>query len=212
MALEDALGEYPGRGLVHHVNRNGKVGWIYFITGRSEPSRARRIRVDPDALVVEPTTGAADDDLRHYCCARTAGDGLVLGNGDHVDVLAAGIGDLEGTVAAIDPEPDPPIWTPRIAMTLGPASTAISVAGPPDAVERRIVALEDELGQAALLTTYAGERESPSGSAPLTQAEEGRTTAELAEAIWSRLPADLRVVLVHGAEPRLGAPSIISRA
>lgn len=94
---------YPGRGVALHVTPTGMLGWIYFVTGRSVISRQRRVRVVVnDTLVVAPTESESTmDPLRHYRCARRAGDTLVLGNGDHdltpgtASILTTYDGDLD---------------------------------------------------------------------------------------------------------------------
>ena len=120
MNLEGVVGGYPGRGVAVHTDLDGGSQWMYFITGRSSSSRARRIRNAGDSLIVEPLeTDVDEDDLRHYACARRTSSGLVVGNGDHVDVisnrLSGGTSASEAT-RGIEPEPDPPINTPRVAL------------------------------------------------------------------------------------------------
>ena len=142
LELEAVVGGYPGRGLLLHTSADLRQTWMYFITGRSESSRSRRIRVVPHALLVEPTGSEAERDrLRHYACARRTEDGLVIGNGDHVDVIAnrliSGLATIEA-VADIVPEPDPPIFTPRIAMIVGATVEMFSVFHEGDTVRRRL--------------------------------------------------------------------------
>lgn len=198
MSITDDIGDYPGRGLIHHIDPDGTVGWIYFVTGRSDASRSRRLRQERESLFVEPITGDPDDHLRHYACARVVNEHLIIGNGDHVDMLAERIADLATAVATIEPEPDPPIWTPRIALALGEDPRAIAVSGPPGHIERRNTPLALAPGQATLLTTYAGDRDKPEGRAPISNRPEPRVNAVLADAVWAHLPVDLRVLLVNG--------------
>jgi len=81
MDLRGAIGGYPGRGIGVHTDLDGSSQWMYFITGRSPSSRARRIQKAGNTMVVEPLQSDIDhDDLRHYVCARRTSTGLVVGN------------------------------------------------------------------------------------------------------------------------------------
>jgi len=92
MSIESILSKYPGRGLIHLVDTTGIASWAYFITGRSESSRARRITAEHGRLDVTATSESAGFDARrHYTCARPTNDGLIVGNGDHVDAIAIGL-------------------------------------------------------------------------------------------------------------------------
>ncbi|MFC7135782.1 IMP cyclohydrolase [Halobaculum litoreum] len=65
-----------------------KVG-AYRVSSRSFPNRQVTRRGD-DTLTVVPTAEAeaTDNPYVSYNCARTAGDGAVIGNGSHVDPIA----------------------------------------------------------------------------------------------------------------------------
>jgi IMP cyclohydrolase len=115
------IGDYPGRGVLVRRRSDGDLEWVYFVTGRSESSRRRRARQVGDVVYIEPTGPGHADPLRHYACARTFSEGLIVGNGDHVDVLAEQLDDrvgLEAALTTITPEPDPPINTPRIGAVI----------------------------------------------------------------------------------------------
>lgn len=206
-----ALSGYPGRGIVVHRDDDDELHWVYFLTGRSPSSQARRFVRRPGALAVAPTDADAEfDELRHYLCT-TGVDGtdqIVVGNGDHVasiaQVLAEG-GDLATAAAELVPEPDPPINTPRIAAVLAPSSARLvivrDVGGQPDRVVQP-VALDP--GEAVLLCTYTGDVAEPVAAAPVSRFVAPRET-ELAALIWDGLHPSLRVILAAGtarsAEP-----------
>ncbi len=216
MAIEDALAEYPGRGLVYTTDLTGTAWWIYFITGRSDASRARWVRFDPDGLVVAPIHASADpDSLRHYPCARRANDALVVGNGDHVDVLAGGLRagvSLSEIVATIEPEPDPPIWTPRIALVIGEDARFVAVHRSGGEVVRRIEAVPHTPGSAAILTTYSGSATEPTGDAPYAECEESRSLQAMSDDLfYEHLDQRYRVLLVAGPVQRAAmSPSVES--
>lgn len=60
------LPDYPGRGVIAYRDMDGELWWLYFLTGRSDASRSRRLRFTVDHLEAEPTASTARDDLRHY--------------------------------------------------------------------------------------------------------------------------------------------------
>jgi IMP cyclohydrolase len=213
MRLEDNVSDYPGRGLIHMVDTAGVSTWVYFITGRSDASKARRVRADPDGLVVVPTEHSADSDaLRHYACARWANDILVVGNGDHVDVIASGLKQghsLKQITALIDPEPDPPIWTPRIALAMGSKVHFISVSRSDDKIARHIRETPREPGVASVLTTYSGTAIEPTGNAPFAEAPELRSAQTMCEDLfYAHLTEQHRVLLVAGSPTPVSAPRV----
>src|ERR1700728_2021324 len=118
MDLEKALADspYPGRGLLVGRTDYGLVA-LYWVTGRSEASRERRFVPRGTELHIEGTSGADDDPLRHYQAAGIFGRHLVVGNGRHVGDMGLGLADDSATPPPqpLDPEPDPPLFTPRIA-------------------------------------------------------------------------------------------------
>jgi len=212
----DALSGYPGRGIVVHRAPDDELHWVYFLTGRSPSSQARRFVRRPGALAVAPTDADAQfDELRHYLCA-TGVDGthqIVVGNGDHVATITQLLAEGAGLATAADelaPEPDPPINTPRIAAVLAPNQVELvivrDVGGQPDRV---IQPVELEVGEAVLLCTYAGDVAEPLASAPVSRFQAPRGTP-LSTLIWDALHPSLRVILAAGtarsAEPDLLIP------
>jgi IMP cyclohydrolase len=212
MNLEDNISDYPGRGLVFAVDPGGVATWVYFITGRSKASRARRVRADPDGLVVVPTEQSVETDaLRHYACARWANDVLVVGNGDHVDILAEGLKrgvPLEQIVVLIEPEPDPPIWTPRIALLMGSKVHFVSVSHSGDQIVRRVHEASCDPGVASVLTTYSGTSLEPIGNAPYAEVRELRNAQAMCEELFYRhLNEQHRVLLLAGSPLQATAPT-----
>jgi IMP cyclohydrolase len=213
MNLEESISDYPGRGLVFAVDPEGVATWVYFITGRSQASKARRVRADPDGLVVEPTEQSAEPDtLRHYACARLANDILVVGNGDHVDILAEALKrgvSLEHTLDLIEPEPDPPIWTPRIALVMGSNVHFVSVSRSGDQIVRRMHEASCDPGIASILTTYSGTSLEPIGNAPYAEVAELRNAQTMCEELFYRhLNEQHRVLLLGGSPLQATAPRV----
>ncbi len=215
-----ALAGYPGRGIAVHRTDDGELRWVYFLTGRSPSSQARRFVRRPGALAVGPTdAGAQFDELRHYLCA-TGVDGsarIVVGNGDHVatiaQLLARGLG-LVQAIEELAPEPDPPINTPRIAAVLDPDADATGdgagavelvivrdVGGQP---ERLVHPVRLGRNEGIVVRTYVGDVAVPVGSAPLLPFA-APAAASVPELVWHALDPELRVVLAAGtarsAEP-----------
>ena len=211
MNLEGVLGGYPGRGVAMHTDLDRRSQWMYFITGRSQSSRARRIRNAGDTLIVEPLGSDVDqDDLRHYVCARRLSTGLVVGNGDHVDLIS---NRLDGGASAseatrgIVPEPDPPINTPRIALIAQSGIQLFSTAFEQAQVSQKLETVPIKPCSLTLLTTYSGTAQAPFGSAPTFTFEENRGQTAVVDALWAALDARLRVAMAWGPldpEPGLG--------
>jgi IMP cyclohydrolase len=205
-----SLSGYPGRGLVLWRGDAGVVGWLYFLTGRSSSSRARLFVEQGSALAVVPVDEAASvDPLRHYVCAtRVEGsDRLVIGNGDHVSAIARAqrVGtSLASAVSVLDPEPDPPINTPRIAAVIdGRELWLVAVVGGDDgrgAATRRVEAVDLGGGEMVVLHTYGGTVDEPLGSAPQWRGAVP-TGGVMADVEWDRLDPALRVGLVEGSAP-----------
>ena len=207
------IGDYPGRGVLVRRRPDGGFEWAYFVTGRSESSRRRRARRVGDVVYIEPTGWLQADPLRHYACARPFSEGLIVGNGDHIDVLAeqldVGVG-LDAALARIAPEPDPPINTPRIGAVIRERSAVLfSVADIQGAIERRSTELPPGPHTLAVLTTYEGPAGEPIGSAPLHLLSNDEPIERLVDDLWSSLPVDLRVLLVGATGSSLSGCRLI---
>ena len=171
------------------------------------------MRAETDCLTVTPTTETAERDvLRHYACARWADDTLVVGNGDHVDVITAPLGrrvPLETIAEGIEPEPDPPIWTPRIALVAGSRSWFVSARRVGGEIVRALHALDDMRGLASVLTTYSAEASNPVADAPFAVVTESRGLQEMCgELFYSHLDENYRVLLVAGRLTSTSHPQV----
>lgn len=188
---------------------SGQLWWCYFLTGRSDASRDRMLRVEPGRIVVAPRRGDPNDELRHYSCLRTVEGHLVVGNGDHVDQFVEALASrraLSTVLDATEPEPDPPIHTPRLAMLADdPAADlvrCVAVARAHDAVRRtdRTYALAS--GHGVLLHTYGGDEvDVTSDAEPRTFELESIDPRRLARALWDELAPTLRVAVAMGRVP-----------
>lgn len=110
---------YPGRVIIAGRDGAGEPFVVYCLSGRSEASRRRDFRTGDTELEVVDRAGAGDDPLRHYRAAFADDDRMLLGNGDHVDQLRAAAvtgARLPALLEEVEPEPDPPIFTPRIGV------------------------------------------------------------------------------------------------
>ena len=196
---------YPGRGIAIHRHHDDHLEWIYVVTGRSEASRARTLLVDDDRVAVVPVGDGEHDQLRHYSCVRVVGAALVVGNGDHVDTIAEAVhagADLQAAVAGIDPEPDPPILTPRIAVVAwrDPARpvTVIAVRDVAGVTERMIEQVDLAVGEGVLVHTYGGSVDPVVADARVHPFTVDQPGTDVAGRLWHGLAPELRVVLAVG--------------
>ena len=204
-SLRDAFSarSYPGRGFLLGSVRGERVV-VYFVTGRSDASRRRSFKVEGASVTVTDANDSSHDPLRHYRAVAVQGEWLVVGNGSHVDQIAAGlttdIGALE-IMSGLAPEPDPPIYTPRIWVALcegdrltpsilghtGRRSDGGTVCG---------LWTEDELvdDTAVLLTTYSGSATDVTVTeGPMHVSVDTASAEELLTDIWGLLDPEIRV-------------------
>ena len=170
--------KYPGRGVVVGVTIDDKVFGATFITGRSEPSKARKYVQNGNIISTEPTDPETLDkgnpDLLLYnAIAYYGGAGiLALSNGKQTDSIMTGT--LCGNMTLKDCtrqwnyEPDK-LATPRIngriSIPKGCPGFAIAELGAilqdEDGSTLRaeypvMIMTETQRGCAAVITTYAG--------------------------------------------------------
>lgn len=210
------LPPYPGRGVVAFRDHDGVAWWSYFLTGRSAASRDRRLVVGAEHVLVAPATAREHDELRHYACARAVTGGVVVGNGDHVDAVADAVAagsPLEDLLVTVDPEPDPPIWTPRIAVVLaaaaddadadGSASVLSVRRGPTGETERSFDRVDLAPGAGLLVHVYGGDEAVVVADAGVRRFDVERpvTAEDLARSLWAALRPDLRVAVALGCVP-----------
>ena len=125
----------------------------YRVSSRSFPNR--RV-VDRDGtLTVGPTAEAAETDNPYvsYNCLRPAGDGVVLGNGTHVDPVAEKVDmgypardALALALLALDFEKDD-YDTPRLAGVVTADDACVGIV-------RRDALLVERVGEPTLVATY----------------------------------------------------------
>lgn len=178
----------------------------YFVTGRSEASREREIRLtDGGELAVAAKGETGFDPLRHYIAATASPDWLVFGNGAQVSTVAERLGRGEQPAAALDDlehEPDGPIYTDRITAVmrrtggdvavLGAARRSLASASRSDIVTMTVRDLQP--GKGVLLTTYHSDGVTISGGQPfIAVSVSAGDGAGLLDEMWSALNPDYRV-------------------
>ncbi len=163
---------YPGRGIILGRGRSGRDAVVvYFITGRSPSSQARKLVWDAGTLWTRPTDEDAlkkgQVDLLIYPAVILTEAGLAVSNGKQTADLAKALKPgfdpgrgLDGALKSWSFEPDAPIFTPRISGCLertGRAGLHIVGRLPNGAEVRRTFAYPGfRKGSGVLLTTYAG--------------------------------------------------------
>ena len=194
--LADVLASrsYPGRGCLAARSANGDLLLCYFLTGRSEASRARSIRTRPDGDMEIVGLGSEQDALRHYVAVARRGDWLVVGNGSQVVPIAEELARTSDVTTAWAPhtyEPDPPIFTPRVWMawhsaqplTIGQARRSTRPGGGSD----RVAWLVEDIpaGSGVLLTTYARTIDNViTSTEPVDVEVTFETPFELSDSLW----------------------------
>ena len=196
---------YPGRGLLAARTTDGSRCIVYFLTGRSQSSRQRRLAVlEHGDVAVQGIEAGQFDPLRHYVAAARRGTWVVVGNGSQVVPIAES---LSGGADALTAwrqhsyEPDGPIFTPRIwvASTVGAIEYLIGYAlrsgRGDDAADRIVWAVEDlPPGSGVLLTTYDGTPQEVSCTRVPVDVQTPASTAEaLLSEVFKALDPDLRV-------------------
>jgi IMP cyclohydrolase len=197
---------YPGRGIILGRDLSGlRRVVVYFVTGRSASSQARRLTWEDSTLWTKPTdektlsTGAVE--LLIYPAVMLGPAGLAVSNGRQTEDIARTLrpgararGALGEALKSWTYEPDAPIYTPRISGCLGPgegSGLAILSRTPNGGEARRFYALPAfKKGRGLLLTTYSGpdRRLVPAFTgAPRPVRLRRRTAQEMAEAVYSAL-------------------------
>ncbi|WP_340098467.1 IMP cyclohydrolase [Salinibaculum salinum] len=146
----------------------GPTVGAYRVSSRSFPNRRA---LDRDGTItVGPTEDAPETDNPYisYNCVQVTDNGVVLGNGSHVDPIAEKLelgyparDALAEPLLALDFEKDD-YDTPRIAGIVGLDDDATTTGGDPSAVigtVRRDALLVEEVTEPTLVATY--ERDSP---------------------------------------------------
>ena len=199
-----AAAPYPGRGLAVVRCGNGALGLVCWLTGRSEASRERLLRASgPDLFVQDRRGGQASDPLRHYRASRQVHGYDVVGNGDHVDHLAAAIEQRAGAIAAWcaeQPEPDAPLHTARLLAVVERTSEAVyltavrrGAAGVAEHVGLRVAELP--AGKGLAMVTYRGDPAAPHVWAEPIWIEVAHALEDQLAATWAALDPRFRVAV-----------------
>lgn len=195
---------YPGRGLAVVRCGNDALALLYWLTGRSQPSRERVLRADGlDLVVQDRNTRRAFDPLRHYRAARRVQRYDVVGNGDHVDHMAVALDDQAGAIDAWwneQPEPDPPLHTARILAIVDRTSEVAYLTaarrGPVGVAEHVGVRVaEVPSGGGLAMVTYRGDPAQPEPWAEPVWIEVAETLDDQLVATWEALDARYRVAI-----------------
>ncbi len=231
---------YPGRGIIlGRAARGGQGIVIYFITGRSASSQARKLVWEGQTLWTRPTDEEAlkkgQADLLIYPAVIVGPTGVAVSNGKQTSDLSAALGQKTSPERALTEalkswsfEPDPPIYTPRIsACRLSDGRAAFHIVRRlADGSESRMVFRVDDpgRGRGLLLTTYAGKdrRVCPSfeGRPRPVRLTRSRTAAEAVEAVYGAMEPprgkrDFRVaaacLFIEPGTGRVGEISVINR-
>lgn len=111
---------YPGRVLIAGMDGGGLPFILYAIMGRSERSRNRVFALEGGKLKTKYFDKSMDkDELIIYSAKQFIDDGILVGNGNHVSELAENLQagyEMEQALCFVEPEPDAPIYTPRITL------------------------------------------------------------------------------------------------
>jgi IMP cyclohydrolase len=200
-----AVRSYPGRGCLAARSNDGTLGFVYFLTGRSQASRARElVVVDGGDIAVRGRSGDSHDSLRHYVAGARRGSWVVVGNGGQVVPVAEA---LQAGRAVPDAwrqhsyEPDSPIFTPRIWLVHNHDARTDAIVGyvrrgreGAGADHVAWAAETVEPGTGILMTTYAGtEAEVVTTTAPEDVRVRAASVTELLAEVWTELRRELRV-------------------
>jgi IMP cyclohydrolase len=152
----------------------------YRVSSRSFPNR--QIIERDGTLTVTPTPDAPETDNPYveYNCVREGGDGVVIGNGSHVDPVAEKLelgyptrDALAETLLALDFERDD-YDTPRIAGVLGTTDATNEPGGAYVGVVRRDGLVVERVTEPTLVATYERDHPVPFDLAADSAAEAAR--------------------------------------
>ncbi len=198
--------DYPGRMIIMGYGKDGRRLVLYAITGRSENSRNRVLRMTDGIVRTFPydESKVKDPSLIIYNALRMIDDKIICANGEHTDViydtLSSG-GDISDALIRFSYEPDSPAYTPRISGILGDAGYSMSIARKDgDSVLRLLYNYGREDGIGHIIHTYKGNGDPlPSFDSIPVRID---ITADIVSAVWDSLDCAFRVALfaMHGDE------------
>lgn len=220
---------YPGRGLVVGPASDGR-GWriVYWLMGRSEHSRNRRLVAEEGTLRTEPVDLALVEDpsLIIYDAILTRPGIELVSNGDQTRTISQTLADggsFDDALATREREPDAPNYTPRISAMLDLRGDAprlalnILKANPADPALTDRTTFHPSApppGIGLCLTTYRGDgKPLPSFEGDPKLMPLAGSPEELADQYWSALDADNRIAVAVKEVPTTaaGAPRIVLR-
>lgn len=157
---------YPGRLILCGTTADGVRFGAYALTARSASSRNRLLVIEGGMVktsVADPSL-VMDPSLLIYTAMQRYKERLIIANGDHGELVRAGMEGGLTLLGALGPssyEPDAPHYTPRIAALLGQGGYELSilrrVGGACDRSSWQYCWLGD--GHAHLIHTYDGDAE-----------------------------------------------------
>lgn len=162
--------DYPGRIIISGMSDQGALIQILGITGRSEPSKNRILKVDENGVlstkVLDPTRPFGDPKTTIYNGMAEVDGVHILSNGDHTNTIGTYlVNDRSFADAILDssvqPEPDPS-HTPRIAAASmftgeGLVTYMAIVRDEVDGIEKHVIVLPAEKGIGWAIQTYTGD-------------------------------------------------------
>lgn len=194
-------GGYYGRGIAVGV-KNGRVGVLYFVTGRSENSKNRVLVERADGVYTEPfdPSKCVDPSLIIYRATCRVGGKIVVTNGDQTETIkdaVLGVGTFFDALQTRTYEPDGPIYTPRISACIdektGVCEMAILRRNVDGSCDRSLYCYEPQDGVGHLFSTYAGGMDCASFSGEPIEFSMPESALEMAKSAWEGLDERLRV-------------------
>ncbi len=126
---------YTGRGLVCGLTNDGKLAIVYWIGGRSDPSKNRVLEYKNGIIatkVADPSKPSGDPELTIYNAVREFDGTQVVSNGHQTDSIIELMreddpGSFGEALVGWEYEPDAN-FTPRITAILNPRSKRVNIA------------------------------------------------------------------------------------
>lgn len=222
--LSLGVNTYPGRGIVAGAAETGNLVQVYWVMGRSENSRNRKLITDGDTVKTEAfdPSKVSDPSLIIYNVMRRLANWHVVSNGNQTDTVYSylmnniRVGDLADALNDTFHEPDAPNYTPRItALTHGYrggvtlSKISQNPSRPDSSVRSYYHYSKVEPGYGFCLHTYNGDGSPlPSfGRDPYLVRLAG-DVQEIAETYWGLLNHDNRVAL---AAKSIGLPGDVDQ-
>lgn len=202
--------DYPGRIILAGCDSCRRPVLAYALTGRSRSSMNRMLVSREDGIRTEALDGECMGNplLTIYRAVAKSGSRIICSNGLHTETIIeslAGGQSLSDALSRMEAEPDPPIWTPRIAAVVEEdGSCSISIARKDGGDDVRLLySYDPEPGWGHMIHTYAGDVSCPLPfkGLPVRVSIAGCTAAML----WEAMPQERRIALymLSGGEERI---------